>query len=59
MTQHAAQTKPVGEMPVVLSDERRRALLQLNLTETDLAFMGSAQRAMVLTILERTGRTPE
>ncbi len=43
--------------PPVLSDTRRRFLLDMGLTERDLAFMGARQRQMVEEVLAGTERS--
>tara|TARA_R110000787_G_scaffold10415_7_gene35377 strand:+ start:21839 stop:22048 length:210 start_codon:yes stop_codon:yes gene_type:complete len=46
---------PKSEAPV-LSDARRELLLDMGLTEHDLAFMGARQRQMVEEVLAGTER---
>ncbi len=43
--------------PPVLSDRRRQLLLDMGLTEFDLAFMGARQRQMVEDVLAGTERS--
>ena len=44
--------------PPVLSDRRRQLLLDMGLTEFDLAFMGARQRQMVEDVLADAERNP-